>query len=177
MGNTNIPLQEYWRLEILKGKPYKFSRVLARAIQSKRASFFFWFRIAYVWSRSESSWKRSIAKRVNRGVYKNYGADIALEAEIGPGLKMGHPVGVVITGKASIGRNCEIRQNTTIGLNSSDGFVKIGDDVDIGCACVILGGEVVIGNGVTIGAMSFVNQSIENGRTVITEKVQRVLDS
>lgn len=167
-------LSDYWEREILKGKKYRFPRVISRAAKSKRASFLFWFRLAYVWHRSESAWKRSIASRVGIGIYKKYGADIDLDAEIGAGLRMGHPVGVVITGKSRIGENCEIRQNTTIGLSDSDGFVRIGNDVDIGCSSVILGGDVTIGDRVVIGAMSFVNASIPNDSVVVTEKTLKI---
>ena len=88
---------------------------------------------------------------------------------------MGHPVGVVITGYCSIGENCEIRQNTTIGLASTNGFVNIGDNVDIGASCVIVGGKINIANNVTIRAMSFVNKSILDNLTVVSEKHLKVI--
>ena len=107
-------LEDYWTAEILKGKKYSLRRVLTRSFQSKRCSFMFWLRLAYVWHRSNSGLKQVLSKYLNIRLCKKYGADINLNAEIGKGLKMGHPIGIVITGYCKIGENCEIRQNTTI---------------------------------------------------------------
>ena len=68
--------------------------------------------------------------------------------------------------------NCRL---TTIGLLMDGGFVRIGNNVDIGASCVIIGGQIEIGDGAVIGAMSFVNKSIAAKAVVITEKKLKVI--
>lgn len=48
------------------------------------------------------------------------GADIACEAEIGPGLLITHPVGIVIGSRVRIGGNSTIMQGVTIGEKWSE---------------------------------------------------------
>lgn len=89
------------------------------------------------------------------------GCDISPECRIGEGLKLPHPVGIVI-GPCRIGRNAMILQNVTIGMrrfsddeNSPDSYPDIGDDVTISSGAAILGG-VRVGRGSLIGANAVV---------------------
>lgn len=88
-------------------------------------------------------------------------ADIPLNCQIGGGLKLTHPNGVVIHPKASIGVNCLIFQQVTIVRN-----VKIGGHVDIGAGAKIIR-PVSIGNHVKIGANAVVMSDIPDGATAI----------
>jgi serine O-acetyltransferase len=60
------------------------------------------------------------------------GADIPLNSNLGGGLIILHPNGIVIHPDAVIGPNCLIFQQVTIGAGSVPGFPKIGGHVDIG---------------------------------------------
>lgn len=97
--------------------------------------------------------------------------DIVPGAEIGPGLRIDHPVGIVIGSKVVVGENCSILQGVTLGtrfLRSEQYdnlFPIIGDDVYIGCNSTILG-HVVIGSGVNIGANSLVIKNVPANTTV-----------
>ena len=66
-----------------------------------------------------------------------------------------HPIGIVINKGVRIGKNCIIRQNTTIGRgnykeNTKRDYPILGDDVNIGANTTIIGG-ITIGDNVTIG--------------------------
>ena len=97
--------------------------------------------------------------------------DILPGASIGDGLRIDHPVGIVIGARTRIGRNCTLLQNVTIGTRFLDPekydneFPKIGDFVTIGAGATILGG-VTIGNRSTIGANSVILCDVEEGATV-----------
>ena len=87
------------------------------------------------------------------------GADIPLNCKIGGGLLIPHPNGIVIHPDATIGANCLIFQQVTIGVLDSNGPPSLGDRVDCGAGSKILG-PIVIGNNVFIGANAVVLQNI-----------------
>ena len=83
------------------------------------------------------------------------GISIALDAEIGPGLRI-HHFGNIFIGDAVIGRNCTLRQGVTIGnRNDGSGWPMIGDDVEFGVGAVAIG-PIHIGSGTKIGHLSVV---------------------
>ena len=93
--------------------------------------------------------------------------EIDRRARIGPGFYVMHRTGIVI-GPASIGANCVIHHNVTIGqrVAAGDGGVpSLGDDVWIGPGATI-SGAITIGNGVTISAGSVVSRDIPDGALV-----------
>ena len=77
-------------------------------------------------------------------------ADIPINCNLGGGLILPHPTGVVIHPSAIIGPNCMIFQQVTI-----TGIVKIGGHVDIGAGAKILS-NVTLGNHVQVGANAVV---------------------
>jgi len=91
--------------------------------------------------------------------------------KVGPGLHLAHGHALVVNGCATIGKNCYIRQSTTIGnMFRADGSMSdspvIGDNVEIGCnVCII--GEVKIGNNVKIGAGSVVVKDIPDNSVAV----------
>lgn len=94
------------------------------------------------------------------------GADIPLNCSLGGGLLMPHPNGVVIHPDATIGVNCLIFQQVTIGAGGRRGLPRIGGHVDIGAGAKILGG-VVVGDHARIGANSVVIDDIPAGATAV----------
>lgn len=83
------------------------------------------------------------------------GADIPLNAKIAGGLLLPHANGVVIHPAASIGPNCLIFQQVTIGTRGPGGAPQIAGHVDIGAGAKILG-PVKIGKHAVIGANAVV---------------------
>ena len=101
---------------------------------------------------------------------RNFGLDACLGHRIGPGLRIEHPVGIVIGGGVVIGKNATILQGVTIGEKyvdqRSDGkYPFIGDNVVIGVNSVILGG-IRIGSDVAFGANSLVLADVEDNISI-----------
>lgn len=97
------------------------------------------------------------------------GADIAPSAQIGAGLRIGHPAGIVISGKAKIGQNLFIQNCVTIGTRDHekwDANVVIGDSVEIGSGAKILG-NISVGDYAKIGANAVVLTNIPEGGTAV----------
>ena len=71
-------------------------------------------------SYQRSSWLgRKIAVARHRFWSVVSGSDIPINTQIGPGLLMPHPTGVVIHPLAKVGANCLIHQNVTLGFRGS----------------------------------------------------------
>jgi serine O-acetyltransferase len=93
------------------------------------------------------------------------GADIPMTTDIGGGLLIPHPNGIVIHPQAKIGVNCLIFQQVTIG-NRGPGVPTIAGHVDIGAGAKILG-PVVIGADAKIGANAVVIGNVASGATAV----------
>lgn len=87
------------------------------------------------------------------------GADIPINTDIGGGLLLPHPNGIVIHPGARIGPNCLIFQQVTIGMREGDGVPVLGGHVDAGAGAKILG-SVRIGNHAVIGANAVVLEDV-----------------
>ena len=97
------------------------------------------------------------------------GADLAWTAEVGPGLVLFHPTGVVWGRGVQIGAGAKIQQGVTVGGQDglrADGFPRIGDDVRLGAGCRVLG-PVRLGSGVTVGANAVVLRDAPDDATLI----------
>jgi serine O-acetyltransferase len=94
------------------------------------------------------------------------GADISINSQLGGGLLLPHPNGIVIHPGAIIGPNCLIFQQVTIGSRGDKGLPVIGGHVDIGAGAKILGG-VKIGDHAIIGANAVVLQDVPAGKTAV----------
>lgn len=78
----------------------------------------------------------------------------------GPGLSISHYGSIVINPNSRIARNCRIHACVNIGTKAgfSDKAPKIGDNVYIGPGAKIFG-DIVIADGIAIGANAVVNKS------------------
>lgn len=83
------------------------------------------------------------------------GAEIPLTCQIGGGLLVPHPNGIVIHPDAQIGVNCLIFHQVTLGSRGRGGVPEIAGHVDIGAGAKILG-PVRIGAHARIGANAVV---------------------
>jgi len=90
---------------------------------------------------------------------------IGTRAQIGGGFKIAHGIGLVISGGTIIGKNCDMRQNTTLGGNYSKTDAEgrelpiLGDNVSVGAGAVILG-PVRVGDNAIIGANAVVTRDV-----------------
>lgn len=96
------------------------------------------------------------------------GADIQVNSELGGGLMLPHPTGIVIHPCAKIGPNCLIFQGVTIGTARDEGGIAptIGGHVDIGAGAKILG-SITIGDHAKIGANAVVLCDVPEGATAV----------
>jgi serine O-acetyltransferase len=94
------------------------------------------------------------------------GADIPLSCDIGGGLLIPHPNGIVIHPGARIGVNCLIFQQVTIGSGNGVGVPEIAGHVDIGAGAKVLG-AVRIGAHAKIGANAVVVADVPCGATAV----------
>jgi serine O-acetyltransferase len=93
------------------------------------------------------------------------GADIPLLCQLGGGLLLPHPNGVVIHPSVVIGPNCLLFQQVTIGA-TQDGVPTLGGHVDVGAGAKIIG-PVRIGDHARIGANAVVTADVPAGATVV----------
>lgn len=90
------------------------------------------------------------------------GADIPLNCQLGGGLIIPHPNGIVIHPSAVIGINCLIHQQVTIGVKRGiRSAPQIGDNVDIGAGAKVIG-NIYIGHRALIGANAVVTKDVES---------------
>ena len=101
------------------------------------------------------------------------GAEIDLLAQLGGGLLLPHPNGIVIHPRARIGVNCLIHQQVTIGAQGAEGVPVIEGHVNIYSGAKILG-AVRVGAHATIGANSVVFADVPDGATVIGVPARRI---
>lgn len=99
---------------------------------------------------------------------------ILFKCNIGKGLKIMHPNGIIINENVVIGDYCTIYHQVTIGANDGKDARKvamIGDNVYIGCGAKIIG-DVVIEDNARIGANAVVVKSLkENAICYCEQKV------
>ena len=93
------------------------------------------------------------------------GADIPLNSNLGGGLLIPHPNGVVIHPDAEVGPNCLLFQQVTIGATSA-GVPKLGGHVYVGAGAKIIG-PVQIGDHAIIGANAVVTRNVPAGATAV----------
>jgi len=85
--------------------------------------------------------------------------------DIGPGLYIQHGFATIIAAK-SIGANCWINQQVTIGYSSTTDAPAIGDNVTINAGAKVIGG-IQIGSGSKIGANAVVVKNVPLNCTVV----------
>jgi putative colanic acid biosynthesis acetyltransferase WcaB len=97
--------------------------------------------------------------------------DLPPEARIGPRLRIFHPAGIVLHPDVVVGADCTLRHNVTLGNvvrrdGSSKGTPRIGDRVELGAGCAVLG-DVEIGDDARIGALALVLTDVPAGATAV----------
>lgn len=96
------------------------------------------------------------------------GVDINPSAEIGPGLRISHGVGIVIGGAARLGSDAIVLHQVTVGSPSQGRVAEmpaIGDRVFLSAGCKLIG-KIAIGDDVAIGPNAVVTQDIPSGTRV-----------
>ena len=96
-----------------------------------------------------------------------YGIEIPRETRIGRRLRIAHQGGTVLIGSATIGDDCLLRHNVTIGLKRDGGEPpKIGNRVRFGAGAVVYG-DITIGDDVKIGPNVALDVDVPAGSSVL----------
>jgi serine O-acetyltransferase len=95
-----------------------------------------------------------------------YGSSIHPHARLSGGLRLPHPLGIVIHELAEVGEDCMIMQQVTIGQLEVDAAPSIGRSVYIGAGAKILG-PIRIGDGARVGANAVVLMNVPAGATAV----------
>jgi len=136
-----------------------------RAHQGDWGAQGFWALLVYRFGRwryeVRPAWLRKLFSLLYKLLYKFVqiitGIELPCEVPIGRNFVIEHSGGIVISGFASFGDDCRIRNGVVIGLARVDEpcAPRIGNDVDIGAGAVLLG-NIRIGDHVRIGANAVV---------------------
>jgi serine O-acetyltransferase len=98
-----------------------------------------------------------------------YGVYLDFSTKVGPGLYLGHPLGIVVNTRSAIGANCTMSHGVTIGQTNqrskNPGVPIIGDRVYVGCGAKILGG-IKIGNDAVVAPNAVVVSDVPAGAVV-----------
>lgn len=101
------------------------------------------------------------------------GAEIGHNCDIGAGIVVKHPLGLVLGGGSVVGRNCTFLRNVTLGernpdMESNSGrlYPTLGENCMVGTGATILG-PVTIGDDVKIGAHALVLKDAPSGVTIV----------
>ena len=115
---------------------------------------------------------RIVLRRLHLMMYRyvrnQYGIELPHTVVLGRRVVLGHQSGIVIHPYATIGDDCVIRQNVTIGALNAERVEEapvIGRGVELGAGAAILG-RVTIGDGSRIGPHSVVMTDVPPGSTV-----------
>ncbi|MCT4608290.1 MAG: serine acetyltransferase [Pelagimonas sp.] len=87
-------------------------------------------------------------------------SELHLNTEIGGGLRLTHPTGVIVHPKSRIGVNCMLFHQVTLA-----GPVTLGGHVDVGAGAKILG-PLTVGDHAVIGANAVVTKDVPAGAVV-----------
>lgn len=136
-----------------------------KAYQSNIGSQGFWAMLVYRFGRWRYGVRPVILRKLFSLIYKILykfiqivtGIELPCETEIGKKFIIDHFGGIIVSGYASFGDNCRIRNGVVVGLKNLDepGAPHIGNNVDIGAGAKVLG-NIRIGNNVQIGANAVV---------------------
>ena len=129
----------------------------------------FWVMVVYRFGRWRYTIKSALIRKPVSLLYKTLykliqvitGIELPCEVRVGKNFRIDHFGGIIISGFASFGDNCVIRDGVTVGLRRVDDPVapRIGNNVDIGTGAKVLGG-ITIGDNVVIGANAVVLEDV-----------------
>lgn len=109
-----------------------------------------------------------IARVALRHYSVKYGFQIPYQADVGPGLSIGHYGPIIINPSAVIGANCNITVGVLLGLNH-----KVDDEGrSLGFEYPVVGNRVALGNGVkVIGGVVIGDDSAVGVNSVVTRSI------
>jgi serine O-acetyltransferase len=147
-----------------------------RAYQGDFGTQGFWVMVVYRFGRWRYTVKPAILRKFFSIIYKILykfiqiitGIEMPCEVEVGDNFIIDHFGGIVISGYATFGDNCRIRNGVVVGLKNVEnpGAPSIGNNVDIGAGAKVLG-KIKIGNNVLIGANAVVIHDVPDNAIAV----------
>lgn len=96
-----------------------------------------------------------------------FGIEVSRQAIIGPGLRLPHPMGIIIAPGVTIGRDCDLYADVRLVLaHGSRQGPRIGDHVFLGDGAKVVG-SVTVGDHAVIGVSSVVTKDIPPHATAV----------
>jgi serine O-acetyltransferase len=145
-----------------------FKQLILHILFHKEFKVVFWFRLANHGYRNKSIWFPFVWLKY-RLVCKKYNIDLSYKAKIGYGLRLQHVFGIVVNGYCVIGNNCTLSQGVTLG--DEKGYSPtVGDKVLFAPGSIAFG-NIIVGNGVVVGANCVVNKDVPANTVVVGGKM------
>lgn len=96
------------------------------------------------------------------------GVELPCEVRVGHNFRIDHFGGIIISGYASFGDNCILRNGVTVGLKNIEEKCgpSIGNNVNIGAGAKLLG-PITVGDNVDIGANAVVINSVPDNSLAV----------
>jgi serine O-acetyltransferase len=166
MFMKNILKSLYEDAKNIKEKDPACRNVLEAIILYPGFHAIFFHRIAHFLYRKKLYFIARLISQISRHIT---GIEIHPGAKIGKRLLIDHGMGVVIGETTTIGNDCTIYHNSTLGGTGKDKYKRhpdIGNNVMVGSGAKVLG-PIKIGNNVKIGANSVVLKNIPDNVTVV----------
>jgi serine O-acetyltransferase len=120
---------------------------------------------------SKGIFNQFLAQFQDTHIRRRFGCYLSVKATIGEGLRLKHPVGIVIGEGCQLGKNVTLYQNVTLGAaRMGEGekglYPKVGDGTVIYAGAVVIG-DIRIGKNVRIGANSVVLHDIPDNCSAV----------
>ncbi|MGH1363397.1 MAG: serine O-acetyltransferase [Calditrichia bacterium] len=129
----------------------------------------FWVMTVYRFGRWRYGIRSAIIRKPLSMIYKAAylfvqlltGIELPCEVPVGKSFRIDHHGGIVVSGFASFGDNCVLRNGVTVGLQraAEPAAPQVGNNVSFGAGAKVLG-AIEIGDNVSIGANAVVINSV-----------------
>jgi serine O-acetyltransferase len=129
----------------------------------------FWVMLVYRFGRWRYGVRPILLRKIFSALYKLFyklvqimtGVELPCEVNVGSNFRIDHFGDIIVSGYASFGDNCIIRNGVTVGLKNIEEKAApvVGNNVNIGAGAKLLG-PINIGDNVDIGANAVVITSI-----------------
>lgn len=114
--------------------------------------------------RSRSLLCKIISKMCARRLLREFSTQVSNGCSIGSGLRLPHPIGIVVGKGVLIGDRVTIYQHVTLGTTNmlESSYPSIGADSVLYAGCVVIG-NITVGERVIVGANAVVSKPVPSG--------------
>lgn len=158
-------------------RKFTWGRVLRRYWANRHVRYQVKWRIASYFYTKGGKKNKKFAIWLNDRITDKHNVEIHMGAVIGPGFRIGHHIGIIITKYLRVGCNFTVMQNVTIGIkDDEESEIVIGDNVHIGAHTCIISNNLNIGSNVRIGAQTFLNKDLPDDVTCYSKRMYTIIN-